>query len=124
MKIGQIVQQFKWLPSEYSEYLYLQSNAHTWSIFCKRMQMELGDNWQQNFKNFDFSCNGTSLGQVQKAVTKNGENVACKLQYPNMESAVGIDLLYLKLIFKIYNHYNPKWLQCFILKIKNRLTEN
>ena len=41
--------------------------------------MELGDNWQQNFKKFDFdACNGASLGQVQKAVTKNGENVACK----------------------------------------------
>lgn len=129
MKIGQIIATIPGvLPSEYSEYLLsLQSNApHMGPYFVKkRMQMELGENWQKNFKKFDFNaCNGASLGQVQKAVTKSGEDVACKLQYPNMESAVDIDLSYLKLIFKIYNQYNPK-IDCNVLfaEIKNRLTE-
>ena len=47
-----------------------------------------------------------SLGQVHKASLPNKDNVACKLQYPDMASAVEADLGQLKIIFKIYSSYN------------------
>ena len=44
-----------------------------------------------------------SLGQVHKAVLKaNMQSLACKLQYPDMESAIKADLKQLKIILKIY----------------------
>src|SRR6185295_19447011 len=43
-----------------------------------------------------------SLGQVHRAVSLKGEPLACKLQYPDMASAVESDLAQLKLIFSIY----------------------
>ena len=47
-----------------------------------------------------------SLGQVHKARLKNGDLVACKLQYPDMMSAIKTDLNQLNLIFSIYQSYN------------------
>ena len=46
------------------------------------------------------------MGQVHKASLPNKDQVACKLQYPDMASAVEADLGQLKIIFKIYSSYN------------------
>ena len=71
------------------------------------MKAELGENWEKHFKKFDQEASyAASLGQVHKAVLKTNENVACKLQYPDMSSAVEADLGQLKFIFKIYSSYN------------------
>ena len=67
------------------------------------MKAELGDNWEKNFSQFDKEASfAASLGQVHKAVLQNKDKVACKLQYPDMSSAVEADLSQLKIIFKIY----------------------
>ena len=98
------------LPSEYSEELmHLQSNAPPmgWLFVKRRMAAELTPNWQKNFKEFEREATrAASLGQVHKAILPNKEIVACKLQYPDMESAVNADLSQLKMIFSIYQTYN------------------
>ena len=98
------------LPQEYTkELLHLQSNAPPmgWLFVKRRMATELSQNWQKQFKEFDKEATrAASLGQVHKAVLNNDDTVACKLQYPDMQSAVSADLSQLKLIFSIYQSYN------------------
>ena len=98
------------LPEEYARKLAeLQSNAPpmSWVFVKRRMKAELGDSWEKNFLNFDKEASfAASLGQVHKAKLQNNEIVACKLQYPDMSSAVEADLNQLKIIFKIYSSYN------------------
>ena len=98
------------LPEEYARKLAeLQSNAPpmSWVFVKRRMKAELGEDWEKNFTDFDKEASfAASLGQVHKAQLKNKEIVACKLQYPDMSSAVEADLNQLKIIFKIYSSYN------------------
>ena len=98
------------LPEEYTkELMHLQSNAPPmgWLFVKRRMATELSQDWQKKFKLFDQEATkAASLGQVHKAVLNNSEKVACKLQYPDMQSAVSADLTQLKMIFSIYQSYN------------------
>ena len=98
------------LPEEYTkELLHLQSNAPPmgWLFVKRRMATELSQDWQKKFKEFDKEATrAASLGQVHKAFLNNDESVACKLQYPDMQSAVSADLSQLKMIFSIYQSYN------------------
>ena len=98
------------LPEEYARKLAeLQSNAPpmSWVFVKRRMKAELGEDWEKNFADFDKEASfAASLGQVHKAQLKNKEIVDCKLQYPDMSSAVEADLNQLKIIFKIYSSYN------------------
>ncbi len=116
------------LPDEYTkELLHLQSNAPPmgWLFVKRRMATELSQNWQKEFKEFDKEATrAASLGQVHKAITNNGEVVACKLQYPDMQSAVSADLSQLKMIFSIYQSYNKAIKTDEVYKeITERLTE-
>ena len=98
------------LPPEYvEELMHLQSNAPPmgWLFVKRRMAAELSSDWQKSFIDFDKEATrAASLGQVHKAVLPNKKVVACKLQYPDMESAVTADLVQLKMIFSIYQSYN------------------
>ncbi len=98
------------LPDEYSkELMHLQSNAPPmgWLFVKRRMGAELSLDWQKNFKKFEKQATrAASLGQVHKAILNNNQHVACKLQYPDMSSAVTADLSQLKMIFSIYQSYN------------------
>jgi len=98
------------LPEEYTkELMHLQSNAPPmgWLFVKRRMATELSLDWQKQFKQFDKEATrAASLGQVHKAVLNNNKTVACKLQYPDMQSAVSADLSQLKMIFSIYQSYN------------------
>ncbi|MCB1529490.1 MAG: AarF/ABC1/UbiB kinase family protein [Rhodospirillales bacterium] len=111
MKIGQILATIpEALPAEYAQTLQqLQSNAPPmgWSFVRRRMKTELGPDWQDKFKNFEKeAAAAASLGQVHKATTHDGELLACKLQYPDMRSAIQADLGQLKILFSVYRHYD------------------
>ena len=97
------------LPPEYVEELQkLQSDAPPMgAAFVKRrMQAELGADWQQRFGSFDLRpAAAASLGQVQKATTKDGKPLACKLQYPDMQSAVEADLHQLDFLFGLQRQF-------------------
>ena len=108
MKVAQILSTIPdALPKEYAQQLSkLQAEAPSmnWLFVKRRMRNELGYNWENNFKDFEKTANkAASLGQVHKAIlNKNNKTVACKLQYPDMESAIKADLKQLKLILKVY----------------------
>jgi len=111
MKIGQILSTIpEALPPEYSKaFQELQSNAPPmgWSFVKRRMKAELGADWESRFSDFPREATAAaSLGQVHQAVTTDGEVVACKLQYPDMASAVEADLKQLQWIFSLYQQYD------------------
>lgn len=111
MKVGQILSTIpEALPPEYADaFQQLQSNAPPMnpSFVRRRMRHELGSDWEQKFKSFDMNAiAAASLGQVHKATTLDNHSVACKLQYPDMQSAITADLNQLKIIFSIYQIYD------------------
>jgi predicted unusual protein kinase regulating ubiquinone biosynthesis (AarF/ABC1/UbiB family) len=111
MKVAQLLSTIPdALPKEYAQELQeLQAQAPPmgWPFVKRRMQSELGADWEKKFKEFPRSAAAAaSLGQVHKAVTLKDEIVACKLQYPGMDAAVEADLKQLKLIFSMYEAYD------------------
>ncbi len=107
MKVAQILATIPdALPSEYAEELrQLQANAPSmgWPFVRRRMRTELGPDWQSKFADFEHeAAAAASLGQVHRATSHDGEQLACKLQYPDMRSTVEADLQQLKLVFSIY----------------------
>jgi len=64
-----------------------------WAFVKRRMVAELGADWQQKFAVFEHQpVAAASLGQVHRATSHDGAALACKLQYPDMKSAVEADL--------------------------------
>lgn len=116
------------IPPEYAaELLGLQSQAPAMGIpfVRRRMAAELGADWQTHFREFDLVARAAaSLGQVHYAVDLAGQPVACKLQYPQMQSMVEADLSNLKLALGLY-HVTNKALDTSDVQdeIKNRLLE-
>ncbi len=111
MKVGQILATIpEALPPEYANALQnLQSNAPPmgWPFVKRRMKTELGADWETKFKSFgQQAAAAASLGQVHKAILHDGREVACKLQYPDMDSAIAADLSQLKLLFSLYESYD------------------
>jgi predicted unusual protein kinase regulating ubiquinone biosynthesis (AarF/ABC1/UbiB family) len=111
MKVAQIMSTIPdALPKEYvAELAHLQANAPPmgWAFVKRRMATELGPDWQARYKSFEHSAAAAaSLGQVHRAVGHDGGLLACKLQYPDMQSAVEADLRQLRLIFSIYERYD------------------
>ena len=111
MKVAQILATIPdALPKEYvNELSHLQADAPSmgWLFVKRRMKAELGEDWLSNFKEFDKKASAAaSLGQVHFAEDNDGQKLACKLQYPDMESAVQADLKQLKLIFSLYEKYD------------------
>ncbi|MBH61882.1 MAG: ABC transporter ATP-binding protein [Alphaproteobacteria bacterium] len=112
MKVAQLMSTIpEALPKEYvAELAQLQSNAPPmgWPFVRRRMASELGGAWQSKFKAFDReAAAAASLGQVHRAESLAGQDLACKLQYPDMPSVVEADLRQLKLAFAIYARYDP-----------------
>jgi predicted unusual protein kinase regulating ubiquinone biosynthesis (AarF/ABC1/UbiB family) len=93
------------LPPEYAAELQkLQSEAPPmgWAFVKRRMQAELGPDWQKKFASFEHHpAAAASLGQVHRARSLDGKPLACKLQYPDMQSAVEADLAQLEWLLAI-----------------------
>ncbi|WP_419952749.1 ABC1 kinase family protein [Methylobacterium sp.] len=101
------------LPPEYATELQkLQSDAPPMgAAFVKRRMMaELGPDWQKRFGSFDLRpAAAASLGQVHRATGLDGTPFACKLQYPDMQSAVEADLKQLEIAFALHRRLSS-WL--------------
>jgi predicted unusual protein kinase regulating ubiquinone biosynthesis (AarF/ABC1/UbiB family) len=106
------------LPPEYAaELAKLQSQAPPmgWAFVKRRMIAELGPDWQSKFESFEHHpAAAASLGQVHRArahsgthAGEHGAELACKLQYPDMQSAVEADLAQLQWIFAIHRRMDP-----------------
>ncbi len=99
------------VPPEYAaELMKLQNEAPPmgWAFVKRRMAAELGASWQKKFGGFDHHPTAAaSLGQVHRARSQDGVELACKLQYPDMQSAVEADLRQLALVFAIHRRMDP-----------------
>jgi predicted unusual protein kinase regulating ubiquinone biosynthesis (AarF/ABC1/UbiB family) len=104
------------LPPEYArELAQLQANAPAmgWAFVKRRMATELGPDWQAKFLKFDKEASfAASLGQVHHAILPanhplGGREVAAKLQYPDMASALEADLDQLKVVFAVGQRFDP-----------------
>jgi len=99
------------LPAEYAaELTKLQSQAPPmgWAFVKRRMSAELGAGWEAKFKSFEHHpAAAASLGQVHRARAPDNSELACKLQYPDMQSAVEADLRQLKLLFALRKRFDP-----------------
>jgi predicted unusual protein kinase regulating ubiquinone biosynthesis (AarF/ABC1/UbiB family) len=116
MKVAQLLSTIPdALPPEYAaELAKLQSQAPPmgWAFVKRRMSAELGADWQGKFAQFEHHpAAAASLGQVHRARAHDGSgagsDLACKLQYPDMQSAVEADLQQLGLLFAIQRRMDP-----------------
>jgi predicted unusual protein kinase regulating ubiquinone biosynthesis (AarF/ABC1/UbiB family) len=99
------------VPAEYAtELMKLQSQAPPmgWAFVKRRMTAELGPGWQDKFAEFEHQpAAAASLGQVHRAEARDGSPLACKLQYPDMQSAVEADLGQLNVLFALRKRFDP-----------------
>ncbi|MEQ8558907.1 MAG: AarF/UbiB family protein [Henriciella sp.] len=107
MKVAQILSTIPdLLPAEYAEelgQLQAQAPAMGWPFVKRRMRAELGPGWQDRFQTFGKeAAHAASLGQVHRATLPDGREVACKLQYPDMASAVESDVGQLKSLLGLF----------------------
>jgi predicted unusual protein kinase regulating ubiquinone biosynthesis (AarF/ABC1/UbiB family) len=112
MKVAQLVATIPdLLPPDFAQELQkLQSDAPPMgAAFVKRrMIAELGPDWLTRFAQFDLKPSAAaSLGQVHKATSLAGDPLACKLQYPDMQSAVEADLNQLSVLFAMHRQMDP-----------------
>lgn len=113
MKLAQILSTVPdLLPAEFAaELRTLQSAAPPMgpAFVKRRMQAELGPDWESRFAAFDKTpAAAASLGQVHRATGHDGRDLACKLQYPDMQSAVEADLSQLGVILALQRRFNPE----------------
>ena len=71
------------------------------SLVRKMMKNSLGQGINEVFAKFDEKASGAaSLGQVHKGVLRSGEEVAVKIQYPGVATAMAGDLKLIKRLVK------------------------
>ena len=112
MKVAQLLATIpEALPAEYAAELgQLQSQAPPmgWPFVRRRMAAELGPDWEDRFASFEREAAASaSLGQVHRARAHDGRQLAVKLQYPDMQSAVEADLKQLNMLFSIHRRMRP-----------------
>ncbi|XP_026457344.1 protein ABC transporter 1, mitochondrial-like isoform X1 [Papaver somniferum] len=74
------------------------------------LEAELGSGWTSRLHSFDYEpLAAASIGQVHQAVTKDGLNVAMKIQYPGVAESIESDIENVKLLLN-YTNLIPKGL--------------
>ncbi len=72
-----------------------------YATISEQIRKEIGKRPEAIFKSFDQNAfAAASLGQVHRAVTRDGTDVAVKIQYPGVEDTVEQDLQNLKLLLR------------------------
>lgn len=107
MKVAQLLATIPdLLPQAYAEeFRKLQAHAPPmgWPFVQRRMRAELGEDWETKFALFEReAAAAASLGQVHRATAHDGRALACKLQYPDMASAVEADLGQLRTLLGLF----------------------
>ena len=73
----------------------------------RRMAAELGPDWEKKFARFEReAAAAASLGQVHRAVARDGAALACKLQYPDMAAAVDADIRQFKIALSLQRGFD------------------
>jgi len=79
-----------------------------WAKIERLVRSELGRPVERHFAEFEHDAfAAASIGQVHRAVTRDGETVAVKIQYPGMAEAVESDLRNLGLLLPLVKRLAP-----------------
>jgi ubiquinone biosynthesis protein len=112
IKVGQVISiMTNFLPEEFRRQLEgLQDNVppRPYPDIAARIREELGAEPDQVFAAFDRTpIASASIGQVHKARLASGQEVAVKVQYPDIDDIVRSDLRTLQRIFRIVQWFVP-----------------
>ena len=98
MKMGQILsmESEDFLPPEFAAALaILRDSANSMPLSQIRgvMGREYGKGWEDRFIDFDYQpVAAASIGQVHRAVTQDGRELALKIQYPGVAKSINSDV--------------------------------
>jgi len=98
MKVGQLISMDagNLIPPELADILArLRSDAHTMpmSELVSLLEQRWGSGWEDQFEQFSFTpLAAASIGQVHRARTKDGRNLALKIQYPGVKNSIDSDV--------------------------------
>lgn len=98
MKVGQLMSMDagSLLPAELTGILArLREDARTMpmSQVVEVLETHWGKGWEQGFERFSFTpCAAASIGQVHRARTHDGQELAIKLQYPGVRRSIDSDV--------------------------------
>jgi predicted unusual protein kinase regulating ubiquinone biosynthesis (AarF/ABC1/UbiB family) len=107
MKIGQLLSMDSGqiLPPQLGEILTrLREDAHRMPLgqVAQVLDASLGKQWKESFERFDFTpIAAASIGQVHRAVLKDGREVAIKIQYPGIEQSIDSDIGNVAMLLKL-----------------------
>lgn len=106
IKVGQFLSsRIDFLPEEYiSELSQLQDRVppHDYGAIRKRVIDEFGMPPEELFSSFEETpIAAASLGQVHRAILKDGREVAVKIQYPGIEKIIETDIKMFRILIKI-----------------------
>ncbi|CAD6197406.1 unnamed protein product [Caenorhabditis auriculariae] len=91
----------------------------------RQMASSFGDNWRENFESFeDRPFAAASIGQVHRAVLKDGRPVAVKVQYPGVADGIDSDINNLMSVLNVGGLF-PKgmFLESFIKVARRELMQ-
>jgi len=116
MKFGQALSVYEAaIPDEYAEpyreaLTKLQNAAPPMPVETvhRVLAEQLGRGWRDHFENFsDTASAAASIGQVHRAVWKDGRDVAVKIQYPRAAAALKADLAQLGRVAPLFGMLVP-----------------
>jgi predicted unusual protein kinase regulating ubiquinone biosynthesis (AarF/ABC1/UbiB family) len=114
MKLGQLIGYWGFdLPEDVRDALCSLQDSSTGMSFDRvkaAIAAELGDDAESVFQEIDALPLGTgSIGQVHRAVTRDGREVALKVQYPDVAELVKNDMIMLRAIAPAARLLLPGW---------------
>jgi predicted unusual protein kinase regulating ubiquinone biosynthesis (AarF/ABC1/UbiB family) len=126
MKVGQHLSYLGLdLPDEAREMLQtLQANAQPseWKTVKSEIEKSLGDKIESIFVSFDPEPIGVgSIGQVHRARLKSGEEVAVKVQFPEIREAIEADIRVLRLLLPIGKIFAPRLYDAHLVEELHRM---
>ncbi|MBI1908727.1 MAG: AarF/ABC1/UbiB kinase family protein [Deltaproteobacteria bacterium] len=114
IKVGQMISiMTNFLPEELTQGLEKLQDAvppHPYGAIEERFVQEFGKKPSEIFEKFEsVPIASASLGQVHTAFLKEGTKVAVKIQYPEIDRIVQIDLKILRRIFGLFHLFFPSY---------------
>lgn len=94
-------------------------------LVAKQMAAELGPRWRSSFRSFEEQpIAAASIGQVHRAVWKDGRSVAVKIQYPGAGDALLSDIAQLSRVMRLTTSWVPGLeLRPLLEEIRERMRE-
>ncbi len=98
MKVGQLLsmEAGEFLPRAFSQALKrLRDEAHTMPLIQLKhvLDADWGQGWEKRFRHFSYApVAAASIGQVHEAVTREGQRLAIKIQYPGIRDSIDSDV--------------------------------